>query len=195
MGILAAILAGIGSALLGIGKAIGGFLAAIPAGGWLLIVIAGIAFYFGCQQGGGCGCGCRRQPRPPKPPREWTLTVESVPTGASIVVKTGLRERKTATISLAYVSAPAAGEPFAEESRANLERLAGKRVRIVAVKPVVAAVVEARLPACGIVYGESGALLAVAQLEAGWAKCENGAPQLYCDAQNAARKAKKGQWQ
>jgi endonuclease YncB( thermonuclease family) len=53
---------------------------------------------------------------------------------------------------------------------------------------------EARVPVVGICYGESGAELGLAQVEAGLAKCQSGAPQSYCDSQNAARKAKRGQW-
>jgi hypothetical protein len=44
--------------------------------------------------------------KPPKPPKPKDYEVSSVPNGAMILVKVGLRDRRTATVRLASIAAP-----------------------------------------------------------------------------------------
>ncbi len=75
---------------------------------------------------------CRKfwNPRPPRPPHSETLTVIRATTGASLECAAGRKDKRTRLVILADIAAPAAGEPFAEVSRANLERIAGKTIRV-----------------------------------------------------------------
>jgi endonuclease YncB( thermonuclease family) len=89
-----------------------------------------------------------RPHKPPRPPREWQCEVISVPNGASIEVKGGLRGRKPHTVALYGIAAPTA-DPWASASTASLAALCGATCRVVAVKAVVAGGVEVPCSACG----------------------------------------------
>lgn len=177
----------------------------------VLALIAGIAF-----------CAWRTTkilfPPPPKPPHSWSFAVESVPNGSTIMVKSGLRERKTATISLADIAAPPTSDDLAEASRANLERLAGTRIRVEtprgrlfgAVQPEVddayeglrqqddspeataeePGIVESRATMVGVVFGETGACLNLAQIMDGLATCLPSAPKEWKQQEALAKKTK-----
>ena len=68
-----------------------------------------------------------RKPRPPRPPKVESFDVVSVPTGNSIIVKAGRRDR-TITVTLKGIGVP--NLPGAQEAaRASLERLAGKKIK------------------------------------------------------------------
>lgn len=134
------------------------------------------------------------------------------------------------------------GDEFAERSRANLEKSAGKTIRVEAPRhglfgaepeenyaewvekhnptcplcsgkkspdgepsicgehwsrlceEIEHVEVEARGPLVGNVYGESGILLNLAQVEAGWVTCLPDAPKAWKAAEKAAKKAKLGMW-
>jgi endonuclease YncB( thermonuclease family) len=161
--------------------------------------------------------------RQPKPPRERSATYEvvSCPTGASVEVRVG--RRRTAVVALDNIAAPAAGEPLADESRANLAVLAGTQIRVewtrhgifrgasVEQPPAAppsadvsgdrdtgetAADFEARPPDSGVVYGSSGACCQQEQLAAGYAKLIDvtTAPKAWKTAETTARKAALGVW-
>ena len=134
------------------------------------------------------GCSCRRH-REPRPPRSWSFEVDSVENGATIIVKTGLRERRTAAVTLANIVAPADGQPLAEQSRANLQRLAGERIRVEAARGGLSG-----KPLIGVAHGVTGACLNLEQLRAGLARCEQSAPAEWQAAETEARKHKRGIW-
>jgi len=150
---------------------------------------------------------CRDRKREPRPPRCWRLAVESVPNGAAIVVKSGWKNHKTATVTLADISAPPLGDPLAEASRINLERFAGKQIRVEVQRGGLfragtdeslgeAATVEsARGDLIGVVYGETGACLNIRQIVDGMAICLPSAPAGWKAEESAAQKAKRGVWQ
>ena len=153
---------------------------------------------------------CFRACKPPNPPRVVTrdYTVVAVPNGASITVTAGIVGRKTATVSLQWVAA--AEGAYAEPSRANLDRLAGKTVRVEGERGRLlgealgqdsdeqpeeySGTLEAHGVTLGIVYGEAGACLNLSQVADGLATCQPGAPKDYIAAQTAAKKAKLGMW-
>lgn len=108
---------------------------------------------------------CRKQAGPRV--RTYSYAVASVPNGATIAIKTGLRQRRTGQVHIAGIAAPADGR-FAEPSRANLQQLAGGRIRVEITRhglfgdaetDEVSAdeVLDARGELVGTVYGESGA--------------------------------------
>ena len=160
---------------------------------------------------------CRAAPKP-RPPAFFDYTVDSVPNGATIIVKAGLLERRTATVSLIDVAAPPEG-PLAEQSRANLERLAGKQIRVQverwrlrseeaeangATDEAAGEVVDEEGGSDGdklegwrdrtsIVYGSSGLLLNTEQIRLGYAS-NTGTRKEWKAAEAEARKAKRGMW-
>jgi len=170
----------------------------------------------------GFSCQCRKILNPPKPrpPRTNSYTVVSVLTGATIEVATGLRDRRTVTVTLLGIAAPIDG-PLAEQSRANLQRLAGATIRVetdrhgllradpydsqrrldengeaTAESPVEPEPdpVASRWPVVGVVFGESGACLNVEQLASGMAKALDGTPKEWRKIEDAARKQRIGIW-
>jgi hypothetical protein len=139
--------------------------------------------------------------KPPRPPHSDTFGVVEVPTGASIIVQYGLMGKKRATVALAHIQAPLTG-PEAEASVEALSLAAGDVVRIEwqrggllrseapdatddATGPP-----EARPPAVGVVFGESGQDLALAQLAGGFATCLTTAPDAYKKAEKSAKRRK-----
>jgi len=169
-----------------------------------LVCLAIISRHWGCAA-------------PPRPPASWSFAVVSVPNGASIVVKTGLRDRRTATITLADVAAPPDGDQYAEPSRANLERLAGTRIRVEAPRGRLFGAdsqspeadgeqqtelsrtddtqpPESRCPMIGVVYGESGWCLQLGQLRDGMVRCGPSAPKQYKREEAIAKSEKLGLW-
>ena len=136
------------------------------------------------------GCGCRRS-RPPRSPRMLLFGVESVESGATILVKTGLRDRRSAAVVLADIEVP---PEVAQQARANLERLAGGQIRVEISRGRLFGAaaddegLEARGPIVGVVYGEGGTLLNLAQIEAGWARCLPDAPEEWKAAESRAAK-------
>ena len=122
------------------------------------------------------------------------------------------------TITLANVAAPTS-PTLAEQSRANLERLAGKTIRIEhhgllratgetqstpgdacqrrldnEEAKATAEAPEARGPIVGTVYGEAGGCLQVEQLMAGMVKATDGASAEWRRVEATARKKKLGLW-
>jgi len=161
-----------------------------------LIAVAVISRNWSCRQS--------RPPRPPRPPRTATYAVAEVPNGATIVVKAGLLGRRTATVTLESISAPAEGDGMAEASRANLERLAGSTIRVETARNGLfrgesdeeanAEPIEARGPLVGVVYGESGECLNLAQVRDGFATCLPDAPKEWKKQETEAKKARRGIW-
>jgi endonuclease YncB( thermonuclease family) len=178
MSILLAILGGLCSAATVVGSLLK------PLAPYLVLV--GMGFVL-CLLLSHEGCSCRRH-REPRPPRSWSFEVDSVENGATIIVKTGLRERRTAAVTLADIVAPADGQPLAEQSRANLQRLAGRTVR------VEHDGLLRRGPMVGTVYGQSGAVLQEEQLRAGLARALDGAPAGWRGIEAEARGARRGLW-
>jgi hypothetical protein len=132
---------------------------------------------------------------PPPPPvdRLGPYTVKAVPTGGSILVKAGWRGRRDQLWKPMYLEAPAAGEEFSEESRQNMQRLAGASIVVEVTKDRIIDL-ERTMVIGDTIYGESGQDLAIAQLRAGLARCEKDAPALLKAAQAEAQKAKRGIW-
>lgn len=153
----------------------------------------------------------QHQPKPPKPPVTYVRTVDSVPTGASIVVKEGVRDRRKVTIFLAGVMSPVDGE-WKEASRASLEKLAGSQVRFDTPRHGIFGqalsdegaeridlfyhqVMTATGGSIGVVvYGESGQCLNLEQINSGMADCPDSADLEYLAAKKSAQKLKKGIW-
>ena len=145
---------------------------------------------------------CRKQAGPRV--RTYSYAVASVPNGATIAIKTGLRQRRTGQVHIAGIAAPADGR-FAEPSRANLQQLAGGRIRVEITRhglfgdaetDEVSAdeVLDARGELVGTVYGESGADLGIGQLRAGCATALPDAEKDLLRAEKEAKVAKLGIW-
>ena len=179
MSILLAILGGLSSAATAVGSLLK------PLAPYLVLV--GVGFLL-CLLLFHEGCSCRRQ-REPRPPRSWSFEVDSVENGARIIVKTGLRQRRTTAVMLANIVAPADGQPLAEQSRANLQRLAGERIRVEAARGGLAG-----QPWIGVAHAMTGACLNLEQLRAGLARCEQSAPAEWQAAETEAKKHKRGIW-
>lgn len=160
---------------------------------------------------------------PPRPPHSASYVVASVPNGASIIVNGGLRGRRVFRITLADIAAPVDGA-LAEQSRANLEHLAGSHIRVETPRqrllqsidliteeahdslrrqeesdsPEATAeppgLVESRAPIVGVVFGESGSCLNLAQVADGWATCLPSASKEWKREEAKAKKSGKGLW-
>jgi len=145
-----------------------------------------------------------RQHRPPRPPQSRQYVVQEVPNGGTLLVKAGLRERRTVTIVLADIAAPPIDGPLGEAARTNLERYSGKTIRVEFERRRLLAVadgeeeptaVEDRGPIVAIVYGESGCCLNLEQIMDGMATCLPSAPKEWKREEAIARKKKLGLWQ
>jgi endonuclease YncB( thermonuclease family) len=145
-----------------------------------------------------------RKPRPPRPPVSHTYMVVSVPNGATILVNVGRGDRRTAPVTLQDIAAPVDGAD-AEASRANLERLAGKQIRVeierrgllrgtAEEENEVEQLMAARKPIVGVAYGESGGCLNLSQIMEGWATCQSTAEKAWKKEEKTAKKAKAGMW-
>jgi endonuclease YncB( thermonuclease family) len=133
---------------------------------------------------------CRQRNDGPEIVRLGPYTVKSVSNGTTIMVASGLRDRKTQPVVCEHIAAPAAGQPLFEESRDHLAQLAGKTVTVEAEKERAL-----RNPdPIGTVYGESGQVLQVEQLMAGMAWTTTEAPKDWLAVEKQARKAKRGVW-
>jgi endonuclease YncB( thermonuclease family) len=165
---------------------------------WLVLIVFAVAFHFGRS--------CR-PPRPPRPPRETSFEVVDAVNGAALTCKAGLAGRREITVSLESIQAPADGQPFAGESKANLQKLAGKQIRVETQRGRLfgepnseeqsedtQGTVEARGPIVGTIYGESGVCLNLAQVAFGWATCTDAAPKSWKQAETSAKKARVGIW-
>jgi len=168
----------------------------------------------------GTTCQCRRilNPPEPRPPKIFKITVSAVPTGASIEMKLGPLGRRNTVIMLDGISAPISGS-LAEQSRANLERMAGKLCRVEterhglfksaefdenkeAIAPEEPPLLEADAaaeiyglkPIVGVVFGESGLCLNTEQLAAGMAKLLPDGPKEWKTFEAKAQKQKLGVW-
>ena len=176
---------------------------ASTAGKWLIcITIIAVAVAVSLRQ-------IRKMTEPPRPPREELLVVIRVVNGVTIVVKDGPLGRREATVTLSDICAPSNSETTAEPSRANLERLAGTRIRIEYAgrrrlfgeahdseeqPEATESEPEAHGPLLGVCYGESGACLNLEQVTAGWVSCLPSASKEWKAAEAAAKKAKLGIW-
>jgi hypothetical protein len=185
---------------------------------YLGLIVVGLFFLWGISRNWNCA-----PVKPPRPPKSDTFGVVEVPTGASIVVSYGIRDRQRGTIALAHIQSPSTG-PEAEASRKALEAAAGAAVRVewqrdgilrgnepnsglpghVSVEvqreapdatddatEAPAGPPEARPPAVGVVFGESGADLALEQIKAGMAEPTADAPKNYVAAYKEAKKNRK----
>jgi endonuclease YncB( thermonuclease family) len=231
MGIILAILSVIGSVL----GAIASFVAQVfswavktfPWYVWVILIGVCIAFSYGIKLGAnwsgsgtnfGCSCRdfmCRRQ-RDPRPPHVTTESVVSVTNGVTLSCKAGLRGRRTHTVTLIDVAAPESGSVLAEQSRANLEKIAGKTIRVETNRTGIfrseaqpslpqqeeestmtveaSEEVEALGPVTGVVYGETGSCLQVEQLYAGMVKCLPSASKEWKRVEATAKRQKLGVW-
>jgi endonuclease YncB( thermonuclease family) len=165
-------------------------------GGTLALVVVGLIALAVVSRNWSC-----KPVKPPKPPRSYTFTVSSVPNGTTILAAG--RRGRTTTITLQDVFAPT--DDYAEASRANLERLTGKQIRVECERTGLfrgtedessgdSGELEARGPVVGVCYGESGACLQISQLLDGYVKCLPTAPALWKAEQEKAKKAKVGMW-
>jgi hypothetical protein len=172
-----------------------------------LLLVAAIAF---CVMRFSVQCRKTIHPDPPDIVSR-TLDVSAVQNGSTIIVFAGLLERRTATVTLTGIAAPTQGESFGPESCDNLERLAGKKIRVeylrrrllrasdgsVAHEEAVGdgEQLQAGRNYVGTVYGESGACLNLEQVKAGLAKCSTAdAPRAWRNAEAEAKKSKIGLW-
>ena len=179
---------------------------------WAVLAVAGLFFTWGI------GRQVNKFFEPPKPPTERLYTVQAVTSGASIEVV----GRRAQPILLKDVSAPAEGSPFAEQSRANLAKLAGARIRtetphrgIFPIRggedegqagrllgdagqheeqPDDSPGAEARGPVVCVAYAESGGCLNLGQVMDGWVSCLPSAPAEWRKQEASAKKAKIGMW-
>lgn len=120
--------------------------------------------------------------------------VDEATTGASLRVKGGIRGRREQEIRLAGIAAPAPGDRLADESRENLERLAGQSITVEVRDPAVLR----KRNVDGLVYGESGICLQVQQLRDGLAwydLSDDPHAKEYREAMAEAKKARRGIWQ
>jgi len=182
----------------------------------IMVSLAVVARNWSCQQS---RWEWRKEQRQPKTVE---YHVVSVPNGAAIVAsRREGRERRTVSIYLSHIRAPLEGEPYFAESRDNLALLAGDRIRVeqrrILRLPVqqgrsrdegqeaesrpddaegVAApdAPEQRNVIVGNVWGRGGALLNAAQLRDGWALSVGDVPEEWRQAENEARKNKRGMW-
>ncbi len=149
---------------------------------------------------------CRKilHPRQPREPRYVSvqLAVVRADTGASLVCKSDRKRAREQTVTLEKIEAPITGK-WADVSRDHLKEIAGGKVMVKYLKhgilrdeaeEIASDEMEARGPLIGVVTGESGIVLNLAQVEGGYAKCVSGAPEDWNAAQNRARKAKLGVW-
>jgi hypothetical protein len=145
---------------------------------------------------------CREQRhREPKVITAGPYKVLSVDTGASITVAAGRKDKRTNTVQLQYVQAPATGKWF-QLSIDHLKEIAGESVTVQYEKHGLfrgteeesKEEVEARGPMVGIVFGHSGIDLNLDQINNGYADCTEDAPKLYRTARNQAKKSKAGIW-
>ena len=94
------------------------------AGKWLIcITIISVAVAVSLRQ-------VRKIMEPPKPPRSESFVVADVPNGSTILVKAGLRDRQTRTVTLQHISTPDAADKYFVAAVANLKKLAGDTIRV-----------------------------------------------------------------
>ena len=126
-------------------------------------------------------------------PKQYTqvLAVAAAENGATLSVKSGFRGRSTQPVFVAGIAAPGLNDPLGPQSRDNLAVLAGDTVRVVMDRP---GLFGRGQPLVGQVFGATGADLALAQLRAGFAKCESQATKDQIAAQKEAQSAKRGLW-
>ena len=157
-----------------------GFFKQIPPIVWLILAV----FLFGYYQG--CG-GCHRTPRIRPIESQW-FTVKEVLSGNTIVIKTGVRERRTETVQLKY-TVTFTGK-FANAGIANLQQFSGKRIRI-----EMEGILGNRLPSLVVAYGENGGCLNLEQIMSGMCDCTPDAPRdPYIVQRDIAKKNKTGIW-
>jgi hypothetical protein len=157
-----------------------------------LIAMAVIARNWSCRES---------RHRDPKVVTAGPYKILSVDTGASITVAAGRKDKRTNTIQLQYVQAPATGKWF-QLSIDHLKEIAGESVTVQYEKHGLfrgtaeesKEEVEARGPMVGIVFGHSGIELNLDQVNNGYADCTEDAPKLYRTARNQAKKLKTGIW-
>jgi endonuclease YncB( thermonuclease family) len=133
---------------------------------------------------------CRKHPDP-LPIRHGPYQVKAVISGALIRVGAGVRDHKDRDVLLTGIAAPAIGEPLAEESRANLEQQAGDQIWV---EREGAVIKSHRIE--GVIYGESGEHLQIAQLREGLARTTPAGDTIkaYRNAQAEAKKGHRGIW-
>ena len=153
----------------------GAFFAAITGKAGLVLIavtiiavsLAIVAYNWSCRK--------PKPPRPPRPNRVESFEVVSVPTGNSIEVKAGRRDRSI-TITLGGIGVPT---EYQADSWASLKKLVGstiraevprRRLRGTEDEPAESEPLEARSPFTSPhILGESGLCLQLEQLKAGMA--------------------------
>ena len=145
-------------------------------------------------------CRKPKPPRPPRPNRVESFEVVSVPTGNSIEVKAG-RKNRTITITLGGIGVPTECQ---SESWAHLKKLAGATIRAEVPGRRLQSEPDTEPPEARsdftspLVYGESGLCLQLEQLKAGMActveRPNESLPADWLAAEKAAQKAGIGIW-
>lgn len=109
------------------------------------------------------------------------------------MVKAGVLERRTALVTLADVAAPYDGL-MAEESRRNLELMAGGTIKVQGHRGALGAEeVEGWRDVVGVVWGETGLCLNTEQIRMGLAR-NTGTQKAWVAAEAEAKKNKRGLW-
>jgi len=130
---------------------------------------------------------CRQHHERPDPVNGYT--VDHVETGNRIEVEAGWRGHKMRSVVLHGIGTPTA-DPLAEQSRANLETLAGETIR--------AEILDGHEHGSGeidaVVWGEHGAHCQIEQLRAGLAWVTDTKYAAWLKVEAEARKAKRGIW-
>ena len=139
MGILTAILSVLSAIFSAVCSVVSAIVKYTPWWVWVAGGLVLIGVWLGHRASGGIGmpsgCSCREmmcgcKPRRTEPRiKTFRVAVVGVPTGASVETAYGRKERRKTTVTLDGIAAPVDG-PLAEQSRANLERMAGKVVRV-----------------------------------------------------------------
>jgi endonuclease YncB( thermonuclease family) len=144
-----------------------------------------------------CMRSCNKifHPKPPRPDRIESYEVLNVTDGNTLQIRARRREF---TLTLIGIGIPKKVE---DESRSNLERLAGATIRCVRPhglfrgEPKQTEAVEARKDfATPEAWGETGLCLQEEQLRAGLAISVGDIPKAWKAAENEARKYKRGIW-
>lgn len=129
-------------------------------------------------------CRAHREP-------EWKkfgpYAVKEVTSGTSLTVKVGLRDRRTEPVTLIGISVPA---EFADQAKQNLQAAAGSKVSVECLKEHIIR----RPDLDGVVFSEGGVCLQVVQLRAGMARLIDRSRKDWVDAEDEAKKAKRGIW-
>jgi hypothetical protein len=177
-------------------------------------VLLALFFVWGIARNWSC-----RPNRQPRPPVSRVYEVVTVLSGAQIEVQYGRKDRRKTTVTLADIDA----SKWPEEAQKHLASICGPTIRVETPRHGLlrgtpddadssrqegdgngellpdddqggSDTIAARGPIVGLVYGQSGACLNIAQVADGFAVCGPEAPKAWKKQESSARKSKAGMW-